>query len=61
MHMNVYYDGKMQALILFIYDSRKRHEGAIKDLEKKQESQREALSKLQQQLQQQQVKAAARS
>lgn len=61
MHMNVYYDGKMQALISCIYDSRKRHEGAIKDLEKKQESQREALSKLQQQLQQQQVKAAARS
>lgn len=61
MHVNVYYDGKMQALISFIYDSRKRHEGAIKDLEKKQESQREALSKLQQQLQQQQVKAAARS
>lgn len=61
MHMNVYYDGKMQALISFIYDPRKRHEGAIKDLEKKQESQREALSKLQQQLQQQQVKAAARS
>lgn len=61
MHMNVYYDGKMQTLISFIYDSRKRHEGAIKDLEKKQESQREALSKLQQQLQQQQVKAAARS
>lgn len=61
MHMNVYYDGKMQALISFIYDSSKRHEGAIKDLEKKQESQREALSKLQQQLQQQQVKAAARS
>lgn len=59
--MNVYYDGKMQALISLIYDSRKRHEGAIKDLEKKQESQREALSKLQQQLQQQQVKAAARS
>lgn len=59
--MNVYYDGKMQALISFIYDFRKRHEGAIKDLEKKQESQREALSKLQQQLQQQQVKAAARS
>ena len=46
---------------MFCWLYSKRHEGAIKDLEKKQESQREALSKLQHQLQQQQVKAAARS
>ena len=46
---------------LFCWLYSKRHEGAIKDLEKKQESQRESLSKLQHQLQQQQVKAAARS
>lgn len=51
----------VQKRIDYINGEIKRHEGAIKDLEKKQESQREALSKLQQQLQQQQVKAAARS
>ncbi|XP_052721085.1 prefoldin subunit 6-like [Crassostrea angulata] len=51
----------VQKRIDYIKGEIKRHEGAIKDLEKKQESQREALSKLQQQLQQQQVKAAARS
>lgn len=39
----------------------KRHDGNIKDLEKKQESHRENLGKLQHQFQQAQVKAAARS
>jgi hypothetical protein len=40
---------------------RKRQEGLIKDLEKKQESHRETLGKLQAQFQQQQVKAAVKA
>lgn len=39
----------------------KRHEGTIKDLEKKQEGHREAMAKLQSAFQQQQVKAAAKA
>jgi len=40
---------------------RKRQDGVIKDLEKKQEAHRETLSKLQSQMQQQQVKAAVKA
>jgi len=41
--------------------TRKRQDGLIKDLEKKQDAHRETLSKLQSQLQQQQVKAAVKA
>ena len=40
---------------------RKRHEESIKDIEKKQDSCKESLTKLQQQYQQAQVKAAAKA
>jgi len=40
---------------------RKRQDGLIKDLEKKQEAHRDTLGKLQSQLQQQQVKAAVKA
>lgn len=43
------------------FDDSKRHEGTIKDLEKKQEGHREAMAKLQSAFQQQQVKAAAKA
>ena len=39
----------------------KKHDSLIKDLEKKQETHRETLQKLQHQFQQSQVKAAARA
>lgn len=39
----------------------KRHEGTLKDLEKKQDTHRETMAKLQAQLQQQIVKAAAKA
>merc|ERR1711971_292959 len=51
----------VQKRIDYISGEVKRHDGTIKDLEKKQDSQRESLAKLQHQLQQHQVKAAARS
>ncbi|KAK3088810.1 hypothetical protein FSP39_024008 [Pinctada imbricata] len=51
----------VQKRIDYISGEIKRQEGLIKDLDKKQDSHRETLSKLQQQFQQQQVKAAARS
>jgi len=40
--------------------SRKRHDNLIKDLEKKQDSQKETLQKLQSQFQQMQQKVAAK-
>ena len=40
---------------------RKRQDGLIKELEKKQEAHRDTLGKLQSQLQQQQVKAAVKA
>ncbi|KAI0234324.1 hypothetical protein LSAT2_015501 [Lamellibrachia satsuma] len=51
----------VQKRIDYITGEMKRHEGSIQDLEKKQESHRENLAKLQHQFQQQQVKAVARS
>lgn len=47
--------------IEYINGELKRHDNTIKDLEKKQETHRENLQKLQHQFQQAQVKAAARS
>ena len=41
--------------------TRKRQDGLIKDLEKKQDTHRETLGKLQSQMQQQQVKAAVKA
>ncbi|XP_033732689.1 prefoldin subunit 6-like [Pecten maximus] len=51
----------VQKRIDYIAGEIKRHEVSIKDFEKKQETCRESLAKYQQQLQQAQVKAAARS
>ncbi|XP_060069731.1 prefoldin subunit 6-like [Ylistrum balloti] len=51
----------VQKRIDYITGELKRHEVSIKDFEKKQETCRESLAKYQQQLQQAQVKAAARS
>merc|ERR1711894_46961 len=51
----------VQKRIDYIQGEMKRQDGAIKDLEKKQEIQRETLGKLQHQFQQAQVKAAARA
>ncbi|XP_067662069.1 prefoldin subunit 6-like [Haliotis asinina] len=51
----------VQKRIDYISGEMKRHDVTIKDLEKKQDSQRETLSKLQHQFQQAQVKAAARA
>ncbi|OWF52576.1 prefoldin subunit 6-like [Mizuhopecten yessoensis] len=51
----------VQKRIDYITGELKRHETSIKDFEKKQETCRESLAKYQQQIQQAQVKAAARS
>ncbi|XP_069120184.1 prefoldin subunit 6-like [Argopecten irradians] len=51
----------VQKRIDYITGELKRHEASIKDFEKKQETCRESLAKYQQQLQQAQVKAAAKS
>ncbi|KAK2186728.1 hypothetical protein NP493_193g04080 [Ridgeia piscesae] len=51
----------VQKRIDYITGEMQRHETSIKDLEKKQDSHRENLAKLQHQFQQQQVKAVARS
>ncbi|BFZ05746.1 hypothetical protein BsWGS_08785 [Bradybaena similaris] len=51
----------VQKRIDYINGELKRHENVIKDLEKKSDSHRENLSKLQHQFQQAQVKAAAKS
>ena len=48
-------------MLFFVYQYRKRQDGLIKDIEKKQEAHREALGKLQTQYQQQQVKAAVKA
>jgi len=45
----------------YITNEIKRQEASLKDIEKKQETQRETITKLQQQLQQVQVKAAIKS
>ena len=50
----------MISLCSFLH-CRKRHETLLKDLEKKQESHRDTLNKLQTQYQQQQVKAAVKA
>jgi len=50
----------VQKRIDYINGELKRYDGSIKELEKKQDSHREALAKLQHQFQQQQVKAAAK-
>ncbi|XP_071153861.1 prefoldin subunit 6-like [Mytilus galloprovincialis] len=49
----------VQKRIDYIADLVKRHEESIKDLEKKQDTCKEGITKLQQQFQQAQVKAAA--
>ncbi|KAK7487298.1 hypothetical protein BaRGS_00021526 [Batillaria attramentaria] len=51
----------VQKRIDYINGELKRYDGTIKDLEKKQESHRETLAKLQHQFQQAQVKAAAKA
>lgn len=51
----------VQKRIDYISGEVKRHEGLIKDLEKKQEAQKEVLQKLQTQFQQQQQKLAMKS
>ncbi|XP_029638092.1 prefoldin subunit 6 [Octopus sinensis] len=51
----------VQKRIDYISSELKRHENTIKDLEKKQETHRENLGKLQHQFQQAQVKAAVRA
>ncbi|XP_041370767.1 prefoldin subunit 6-like [Gigantopelta aegis] len=51
----------VQKRIDYINGEIKRHDGIIKEMEKKQDSQRETLAKLQHQFQQAQVKAAARA
>jgi len=48
-------------ICVFFVVFRKRQDGVIKDLEKKQDAHRETLGKLQSQLQQQQVKAAVKA
>ncbi|ESO87262.1 hypothetical protein LOTGIDRAFT_210667 [Lottia gigantea] len=51
----------VQKRIDYINGEIKRHEGLIKDVEKKQEAHKESLSKLQHQYQQAQVKAATKA
>jgi prefoldin beta subunit len=51
----------VQKRIDYISAELKRHDGLIKDIEKKQEAHRETLGKLQTQYQQQQVKAAVKA
>jgi len=51
----------VQKRIDYISAELKRHDGLIKDIEKKQETHRETLGKLQTQYQQQQVKAAVKA
>ena len=48
-------------MMILYFVCRKRQDGVIKDLEKKQDAHRETLGKLQSQVQQQQVKAAAKA
>jgi len=51
----------VQKRIDYISGELKRHDTALKEIEKKQTTQRETLNKLQQQYQQQQVKSALKS
>ena len=60
-YFHYYYLNNLISIHEIICFCRKRHEESIKDIEKKQDSCKESLTKLQQQYQQAQVKAAAKA